>query len=354
MRRRVLDLPNVHVVEHTVAEGLLVDPDGARVTGVKLRSRTTAERPQRDGCDLVVDATGRRSRAGVDGHARLSGARRRAPPRRCPLQHAPVPTRPRRPGGCRHVHVAIPPGQRQGGVGPRRRGRSVAGDPRRLPWRTATHGARGVHRVRVAPCGGPTFTRSSPAPNRSGGGDRRLPHLPSPSLRPAPSVPRSLCRHRRRRLFAQPGLRPRHEHGDPGRSRSSARSSTATAWTASDRGSSGRTRPVIDTAWKLASGADLGDPGVDGRRTAGWRLLNRYINRLLTVAHHDPLVADAFLRVNAMMAPPPHLFRPRIAFRTLRGGSVHGGHDQPGRAVARQRAAEDHDRLSRSDAPTPS
>ena len=81
-----------------------------------------------------------------------------------------------------------------------------------------------------------------------------------------------------------------------------------------------RTRPVIDTAWKMATGADLGDPAVDGRRTAGWRMLNRYINRLLTVAHQDPLVADAFLSVNTMMAPPQHLLRPRIAYRILRGG----------------------------------
>jgi 2-polyprenyl-6-methoxyphenol hydroxylase-like FAD-dependent oxidoreductase len=81
-----------------------------------------------------------------------------------------------------------------------------------------------------------------------------------------------------------------------------------------------RARPVVDSAWQIATGADLGEPAVEGRRTAGWRLLNWYVNRLLTVAHRDPLVADAFLRVNTMVAPPQHVMRPRIASRVLRGG----------------------------------
>ena len=80
-------------------------------------------------------------------------------------------------------------------------------------------------------------------------------------------------------------------------------------------------------------------------------MLNRYINRLLTVAHQDPLVADAFLSVNAMMAPPQHLLRPRIAYRILRGGQRERGGYEP--SIVRQQAPEHHDARSRSELPTP-
>ena len=94
VRRRVLELPNVRVVEQTVADGLLFDAHGANVTGVQLRSRTDPH-PHRHGRDLGRRRYGPQvARAAVVDHARLPGARRRAPPRRRPLQHAPVPTRP--------------------------------------------------------------------------------------------------------------------------------------------------------------------------------------------------------------------------------------------------------------------
>ena len=55
----------------------------------------------------------------------------------------------------------------------------------------------------------------------------------------------------------------------------------------------------------MATGADLGHPGVEGPRTARWRLLNAYIRRLFGVAHRDPVVADAALKVLGMVSPAP-------------------------------------------------
>jgi 2-polyprenyl-6-methoxyphenol hydroxylase-like FAD-dependent oxidoreductase len=80
-----------------------------------------------------------------------------------------------------------------------------------------------------------------------------------------------------------------------------------------------RTRRTVDAAWTMATGADLGYPGVQGPRPARWRLMNAYINRLLRVAHRDPVVAKAFMAVNGMVAPPQHLMRPRIVSRVFTG-----------------------------------
>ena len=78
-----------------------------------------------------------------------------------------------------------------------------------------------------------------------------------------------------------------------------------------------RGRSVVDTAWTLATSADLADPDVEGRRTLGWRILNRYVDRAMRVATEDPVVADALLAVNALVASPPSMFRPRVARRVL-------------------------------------
>ncbi len=69
----------------------------------------------------------------------------------------------------------------------------------------------------------------------------------------------------------------------------------------------------------MATGADLGYPAVQGPRPARWRLINAYVNRLLRVAHRDPVVAKAFMEVNGMVAPPQHLMRPRIVSRVFTG-----------------------------------
>jgi hypothetical protein len=107
-----------------------------------------------------------------------------------------------------------------------------------------------------------------------------------------------------------------------------------------------RTKRTVDDAWTMATGADLGYPAVEGPRPAGWRLINAYFDRLLRVAHHDPLVATAFLEVNAMVAPPQHLMRPRIVARVFTGRRRPAGKEhRPRRSHPEDR---DVDRLSAS------
>jgi 2-polyprenyl-6-methoxyphenol hydroxylase-like FAD-dependent oxidoreductase len=76
---------------------------------------------------------------------------------------------------------------------------------------------------------------------------------------------------------------------------------------------------VVDQAWDMAIGGDLGLPGVEGPRPLALRLANAYVERLLRVAEHDPIVATAFSDVGDLLSPPQEIVQPRILWRVLRG-----------------------------------
>ena len=65
LRARVVALPTVEVREHTVIQGLESTVDGSRITGVRIVDEATSAEPEVLAADLVVDATGRGSRAPV-------------------------------------------------------------------------------------------------------------------------------------------------------------------------------------------------------------------------------------------------------------------------------------------------
>lgn len=88
-------------------------------------------------------------------------------------------------------------------------------------------------------------------------------------------------------------------------------------------------QPIIDGAWSQAVDNDLLHPGVDGPRTLRWRLTNAYMGRLLPVAHRDPVVGRAFLEVMGMLAPAPSLLRPGVAARVLLGRGKRKGKYAP-------------------------
>ncbi len=74
---------------------------------------------------------------------------------------------------------------------------------------------------------------------------------------------------------------------------------------------------LINAPWDIAAGSDLAFEEVEGRRGLKVRVLNRYIARLLAVAHQDATVAAAFHRVANLVAPPRSLLHPRVALRVL-------------------------------------
>ena len=75
---------------------------------------------------------------------------------------------------------------------------------------------------------------------------------------------------------------------------------------------------AIDAPWELAIGADLAVPGVMGPRTARRRIAGAYATRLQAAAAHDPAAARAFVRATALVDRPEALLRPAIAWRVLR------------------------------------
>jgi 2-polyprenyl-6-methoxyphenol hydroxylase-like FAD-dependent oxidoreductase len=76
---------------------------------------------------------------------------------------------------------------------------------------------------------------------------------------------------------------------------------------------------LIDIAWQMAVGSDLQHPAVVGKRTAQVRFINWYLAKLFQAAQHDAVLATRFLEVANLMKPPPSLMEPRIAVRVWKG-----------------------------------
>ena len=73
----------------------------------------------------------------------------------------------------------------------------------------------------------------------------------------------------------------------------------------------------IDMAWQLTVGSDLALPQVQGPRPLPVRIVNAYVNWVLTAAERDPAVAEQFLRVAALQDPATRLFRLPTALRVV-------------------------------------
>jgi len=76
--------------------------------------------------------------------------------------------------------------------------------------------------------------------------------------------------------------------------------------------------PVLDPPWLLAAGADLAMPGVSGPELPSSPITGEYIGQLQEAAAQDPDVATALVRVNALVDPLPALLRPDVVERVTR------------------------------------
>lgn len=76
---------------------------------------------------------------------------------------------------------------------------------------------------------------------------------------------------------------------------------------------------AIDTPWDIAVGNDLRHPQVAGPRSPKVRFINWYIGKLHVAAQHDAMLATAFLEVANLEAPPTRLLQPAIVIRVIRG-----------------------------------
>ena len=71
-------------------------------------------------------------------------------------------------------------------------------------------------------------------------------------------------------------------------------------------------------AWRNAISADLSLPEVAGKRSLGMRLNNVFTDRVLTAVETDRVVAGQFFRVIGMLDAPARLMRPSMLSRILR------------------------------------
>lgn len=75
------------------------------------------------------------------------------------------------------------------------------------------------------------------------------------------------------------------------------------------------TAKPIRQAWQLAAGGDLALPEIDGHRPLSTRLLNGYVDRVLTAAESDTAALNQFFKVTALIDPPTRLLRPAMVWR---------------------------------------
>jgi 2-polyprenyl-6-methoxyphenol hydroxylase-like FAD-dependent oxidoreductase len=76
---------------------------------------------------------------------------------------------------------------------------------------------------------------------------------------------------------------------------------------------------AIDTPWDIAVGNDLRHPQVQGKRPPKVRFINWYIGKLHMAARDDARLGNAFLQVANMQAPPTSLLHPAIVMRVIWG-----------------------------------
>lgn len=74
----------------------------------------------------------------------------------------------------------------------------------------------------------------------------------------------------------------------------------------------------IRVAWQAAVGSDLALPQIAGKRPLSIRIINAYLDRVLSAAETDPAVVQQFLRSMNLVDPPSHLLRPPMMLRVLK------------------------------------
>ena len=95
-----------------------------------------------------------------------------------------------------------------------------------------------------------------------------------------------------------------------------------------------RARKIVEIPWAIATGEDLRIPQVVGQRPPGFRVVNRYLERLHAVASEDQVVCRRFFDVLNLLAPPTSLMSPHVAWRVL-ARSAPKGESSPWGLIAR-------------------
>src|SRR5579872_1533026 len=311
IRRKVLGLPNVTVRENTCADGLASSADNTRVTGIRIGGETLA-------ADMVVDSTGRGSHSPQwlesIGYAKAEEERVEvalAYTTRWFRRH------PQHLGGDVAVVVPPTPEGKRGGV-------MLAQEDNR--WTLTLIG----HFGQVAPPelkGFIEYARTLPAPYIHEVIQDAEPIGEPVSARFPASVRR---RYEKLKRFPEGYLvfgdaissfNPIYGQGMSAAALEAVELIQTLAGGTNDlaRRFFRRAAKVVDIPWAVAVGNDLRMTETVGPRNAGVNVINWYLSKLHHAAHRDPVPALAFHRVGNLLAPPPSVMHPRIAWRVLLG-----------------------------------
>ena len=324
VRRRCLAPANLRVRERWEAVGLAAGPDPGVIVGAELRP-VGGGAIETVAADLVVDATGRGSRAG-DWLAALGHER---PPETAVRADVAYTTRLyRRPDGRggdgARVILVQPraPAERRGGAA-----LAVEGGL----WQVTLVGRVG-EAAPAEEAGFLEYARSLPVPDffdlvraaepASGFAVHRFPASLRRRYEAVPHPPAGFLAVG----DAACSFNPVYGQGVTAAAlEAEALAATMAALEAGRRGPGALPRAffraaarVIDDPWRLAVGEDLRFPGVAGPRPPGSRLLDRYAELLQEATTADAEVYRTFLEVVNLIRPPTALFRPGTAWRVLR------------------------------------
>jgi 2-polyprenyl-6-methoxyphenol hydroxylase-like FAD-dependent oxidoreductase len=75
---------------------------------------------------------------------------------------------------------------------------------------------------------------------------------------------------------------------------------------------------VVDAVWRLANGADLAWPHVDGPYPRGYRVLRWFNNQVRPASIHDPEIARKLDEVTFMLKHPISMATPATLIRAMR------------------------------------
>jgi 2-polyprenyl-6-methoxyphenol hydroxylase-like FAD-dependent oxidoreductase len=81
-----------------------------------------------------------------------------------------------------------------------------------------------------------------------------------------------------------------------------------------------RAHAITESPWVIATGEDMKYPQVEGKRPPGFKLVNKYMERVHKAATKDPVVLKQFFLVANLLAAPTSVMAPKIAWRVLLGG----------------------------------
>ncbi|MCC9078551.1 hypothetical protein FKZ61_020835 [Litorilinea aerophila] len=320
VRQRLLALPNVCAIQQCDALGLAPSERGGRVRGVRILRRVEGSAEEVLEADLVVDASGRGSRA-----PKWLAEMGYAPPKeeRVTVNVSGVTRlyrrRPEHLNGAKVVIVTPSPECKRGGVMVVQEGErwtvTLIGFTRDAPPRDEE--------------GFLAFARSLPAPEI----DEVIKDAePLSDFLPYPFRASQWRRYDKLDRFPEGFL----VFGDAicsfnpiyGQGMSVAAMEALDLQHELRRGSEGlwrrffrRAARSIDNPWQIVVSGDLRFPEAEGKRTPAIRFINAYMARLHRAAHRDPVVARAFNEVAGLLAPPQSLMRPGIMWRVLRGNS---------------------------------